>query len=237
MSVVITPSSIIQQAFQDLGVVVVGEAVSSAVQADAFLKYKALLSSTAEEGVMALSILTGTGVTSTGTDTYAMGLTGVGAPITTLLEPVRAISWKAKLSPFETGGRIASIQELRDAIKNSNGTGRTSALPEIVACTTNIPGAPSTILITLWPTPSASNAALTIDYWGVQTVPVNVGDAIAYNDGWEAYLVSNLALALAPQYARVSGITEALAVKARNSKEVIIQKNAAILALPMDKAA
>lgn len=228
MSVNVTPSDIITQAFQEIGVIVAGETISTAVQTDAFSVYKSLLSSLDNEGAMAITWRTASGTLTAATANYLAGVTGSGYPITTVVQPIRFVSWRCALGPIENAGSIVSLQALRDAAKN--GTGKISSLPEVVAASVDSPDGNATSIY-LWPTPATSGVILYVDYWGVGSVPANVSEVIAYPAGYQAMLVSNLALWLQPRYPRVGGIPEGLAAKAANSKQVIIQKNAAIQGL------
>jgi hypothetical protein len=72
---------------------------------------------------------------------------------------------------------------------------------------------------------------LQLDYYSPLPVFVAVGDAITLPEGYVRALEFNLAIELAPRYARVGGVDKALAANAQNSKEAIAAKNAQILGL------
>lgn len=220
-----TVASLIDKAFIDLGVIAVGESVSSAVQTDAFERLNQLLSSWSNEQVM-VHLQTHTafsGGVVAGTSSYTVGTAGA---LVTAARPVRIVAWTSVSGSFRRGGPVISFDELR--AKSQNDTARRSVLPEMVAADSGFPN----INIEIFPTPDTGPGTLSLDYWTPLVAFAAVGDTVTLPDGYEDALHFNLAVALAPHYNIGKSVArEVLLAKAQNAKAVIVAKNAAILGL------
>ncbi len=224
-----TAADIIDQAFIDLGVIQPGEAITAAMLANAFAVINQLLSSWSAEDLMAFNWYQQVLTLTAGTSAYTFGAAG---SLVSTARPVRIINWKSSISTnFANGGAVISFEEFRT--KNQNPTGRRSVLAEMVAADQNYPA----LNIEVFPTPDTSPGSLTLGYWGSITAFAATSTTVTLPDGYEEALHSNLAIALAPQYARVGGVTPELAALAQNSKAAIITKNAAILGKQQQQAA
>jgi hypothetical protein len=217
-----TVTDIINQAFEFLGVTQPGESVSSTVRTSAFNTLNQVISGASAEWPM-IYLLTHLNATiSAGTDLYTVGTAG---SIVTATRPVRITGWQSFSGNFQNGGRIVSFEELR--AKQQNNTGKVSVLAEMVAADQNFP----LINLQVYPIPATSPGTLRIDFWSAIPQYATVGDTVTLPDGYEQWLVSALGAALAPTYARVGGIPPAAAARIQNDKQIIVQKNAAILGL------
>jgi hypothetical protein len=213
---------IINEAFEDLGVIQPGEIISPTMQASAFLVFQQMYSSWAAEQTMAYLTVHKGFPLSPGTVAYTLG---AGGSLNAGVRVVRVTGWTASSGGFRNGGSILSLEAIHAQAKDV--IGRTSILPEAVGCD----GAFPLINLEVFPAPAANPGTLELDYYTPLIAPVNVADDITLPEGWEEALHFNLAIALSPQYARVGGVPPALMANAQNSKAVIVQRNAAILGL------
>ena len=217
-----TWTDVINEAFQDLGVIQPGEIISPTMQAAAFLVLKQMYSSWGAEQTMAyLTVHKGFSLTP-GTVAYTLG---AGGSLNAGVRVVRVTGWTAYSGGFRNGGQVLSLEAVHAQAKDV--IGRTSILPEAVGCDGSFP----LINLEVFPPPAAAPGTLELDYYTPLVAPVNLSDNITLPEGWEEALHFNLAIALSPQYARVGGVPPALMANAQNSKAVIVQRNAAILGL------
>ena len=235
MALPYTCLSVIEEAFQEIGVTVPGETLTSAMQAKGLAVIKGLISSTGVEGVMnptMISATPATGALAAGTTEYTVSGPAGGGSFTLAVAPVRLISWKCVLSGFVSAGSFMSMQAFREEVGKRINLAQTSVLPELIGAEQSYSGSSSTrYRIAVYPTPPVSPGTLTFDYYGAIDEPTATSNTLDYPDGWWDYLTSNLAINLAPSYPRVGGVPEALAARAKRSKEVIMQLNATIMGL------
>lgn len=216
-------SELITEAYEHLGVITPGETISSDQQAYGFLLLKQMYSVWSAEQVMAYLIYHQDFTLTAGTDKYTVG---TGGTLVATARPVRITSWQSSSGNISTSGLVVGFDELR--AKAQNATGKRSVLAEMVAADFNYPS----INIEVFPVPDTSPGTLGLDYYSPLIEFAAVGTDIAsLPDGFHQALAYNLAVALAPQFARVGGVTPELAANAQNSKAVIVQKNALILGL------
>ena len=215
-------SDIITEAFVDLAVIQPGETISSDMQANAFLVLKQMLSNWSVDQALAYLNVHGDFNLVAGTAAYTVGTTG---SLATAARPVRIVSWQSRSGNFSNGGACISFDEFR--AKQQNLTAKRSVLAEMVAADTGYP----TIAIEVFPVPDTSPGTLRLDYWTPVVEFASVGTTVNLPDGWEAAVHFNLAVQLAPQYARQTGITPELAANAKNTLAELKAKNAAILGI------
>ncbi len=215
-------SDIITESFVDLGVIQPGETISSDMLANAFLVLNQMWSSWSVERTVANVVYHQSFAIVPGTSKYTLGTAGT---LSASARPIRVTAWNSSFGNFSTGGPILDFDQFR--AKTLNATSRRSQLPELLAADQAYPN----INIEVFPPPDLSPGVLTLDYWGPVVPFAATNTTLNLADGYESALHYNLAVALSPQYARTSGITQELAANAQNSKSVIMQKNADILGL------
>lgn len=221
-------SDIIDQAFIDLGVIQPGETITAAMLANAFLVLKQMYSGWSADRLMAYLIYHQAFTLVAGTSKYTVGTTG---SLVATARPVAITGWQSAIGNISTGGVVMNFDEFR--AKYQNLTGKRSQLAEAVAADFLFPN----INIEVYPTPDTSPGTLTLDYYSPLVEFAATSTSLTLPDGYEAALHTNLALALAPQYARVGGVTPELLKAAQDAKAFIVQKNAAILGLSQAPAA
>lgn len=239
MAETFTGLEVIEEAFRELGVIVVGETLPTAIANSALKVLNGLLSSTWVETAMNPDMKTEAPAPNltAGIITYTVGQ-GPGGPDWILnYPPIRILSWRAASGSFRTSGLILPMQQFRDEVGRRPILAQASVLPELVGgeALQPITTSPATFTISyrleVWPTPATSPGTITLDYFSYQNTFALTSTTLIFPDGWFDYLTSNLALSLAPSYPRVGGVPEALAAKAQRSKGVLVDKNAAIQGL------
>ena len=221
-------SDIIAQAFLDLGVIQPGETVSSDMQANAFVVLNQMISNWSVDQALAYLNVHQAFTLTAGTATYTVGTAGT---LSTSARPLRVVSWKSQSGNFANGGPCLSFDEFR--AKQQNLTAKRSVLAEMVAADASYPS----INIEVFPVPDTSPGTLTLEFWTPVVAFASVGTTVTLPDGWEAAIHFNLAVQLAPQYARQTGITQELAANAQNTLNALKAKNAAILGIGAKEAA
>lgn len=210
-------SDIIQQAYEDIGVVQVGELVSPTLQTNGFLILNELLNSLSAEKYSVFTQLFGTYALQGGVSAYTLG---VGGSFGTSVRAQRAVSWSAVYFNFRTGGPILSFPEFQAAAVDPIGV--TSAIPKIVGADEAWP----LINVRVFPIPATGGSgSIEIAYWTVIQQFVAVGDTISLPPGYFQMLHWNLAVLLYPKYARVGGMPPEVAAMAQNSKLSLVQQN------------
>ncbi len=215
-------SDIITQSFVDLAVIQPGETISSDMQANAFLVLNQMWSQWSAERTMAYLVVHQTFTITAGTSKYTLGTAGT---LVASARPVQVTGWSQGSGNFSTGGDVLGFDEFRS--KTLNATGRRSVLAELMAADDGFPN----ITIELFPTPDTAPGSLTLDFTTPLVAFPATSTSLTLPDGYEAALHFNLAVALAPQYARANGITQELAANAQNTKASIVQKNAEIIGI------
>ncbi len=224
-----TVADLIDEAFIDLGYMQPGDSISPDMLGNAFRMINQLISSWGAERLVNPKLTHTTfPIISAGTSAYTMGTTGF---LTTTAVPIQVTGWTQNSGQFSTGGKIISFDEFR--AKTLNATARRSVLAELVAADQSYP----LITVEMFPTPDTAPGDLRLDYYMALAPFASTATTVDLPPGYELALHSNLAVALAPQYARSSGITPELAALAQNSKAVIVQKNAEILGIGQQAAA
>src|SRR5215472_8426075 len=135
-------SDIINEAFLDLGVITVNETISSAMQADAFMRLNQLLDSLNAEGLLVPNQVTQTFPTGVnglqaGVTAYTLGSGGVLAT-TGSLRAMKVTAWRAFYGGvLHGGGRVLSLAEFGEQAKQE--LGQVTAIPLIVGADTSYP--------------------------------------------------------------------------------------------------
>ncbi len=237
---IFTALSVIDEAFQELGVTVPGETLPASASAKGLLLLKSLLSSASAEGVVNPTLQTDVALSlAAGVPQYYVGNSSpAGATMIVNYPPVRILSWRCNSGSFYTSGKVMSMPDFRAEVGKRPTLAQASVLPEFVGVSSDWHGtASSTVGITMqlavFPVPATAPGLFYLDYYRALEIPSATGTNMDFPEGWFDFLSSNLALSLAPSYPRIGGVPEALAARAQNSKGVIVANNAAILGLPL----
>lgn len=224
-----TVAELISQSFVDLGVITPGETITTAMQTAAFLLLQQMMASLSVEQVMNYVVYHQTFSPVAGTAAYTVGTAGT---LVSTANPERITGWASVSGNLRNGGRIISFEEYHATVKDPLSS--RSVLAAVVAADQLWPS----INIRLWPTPDTSPGSLELDYYAPLPVFAAVGDTVTLPNGWQAMLHFNLAIALSPQYGRMGERhLKELAANAQNAKNVIAQKNAAVLGLQQQEKA
>jgi hypothetical protein len=213
-------SDLIFFSFLDLGAVAPGETLTAAEQADAFARLNMMLSSWSTEGLSAPSLFHGSFALTAGTNLYTLG---VGGALVTALRPIRVTGAQSVSGNFRMGMKVMSFDQFAQQV--SDPIASASVLAEVLAADGSFP----LINLRVHPMPAAAPGTLWLDYFAAIAQFVTVGDTVNLPDGWTDALHFNLAMALAPQYARAGGIDPTLEGKAQTSKGALNALNAEIL--------
>ncbi len=227
-----TVEQIVLEAFADLGVIQPGDDLSSTIKANALLIFQQMVESWNLERPMNLVTHFG-GNLIAGSASYSYG---PGGTMATGPVPLRVLSWTCKDGNYQTGGVILPYDEFRAKVQD--GSSKTAKLIEFMTADRGNIISGNLIRLEVWPTPAASPGGVTLETIFALTTPASLSTSLsAYGPGFEAAFHYNLAVALAPQYARTGGVTEELAANALNSKAIIVQASNEIQGLLQPKAA
>jgi hypothetical protein len=211
---------LIDQAFVDLNVIQVGEAITTAMRTDARNRFNQLLSSLSTEGLTAFNQTTGTFPLVSGLTNYTLG---VGGMFNIAVRAQRVTAWRATFGGIlSSGGRALSLEEFGASAMQAQPAGETAPIPKILGADTAYP----LINIRILPPPGASPGLLELAYWTpITQVTDFTADISGVPEGWQQMLHFNLAVALSSQYTR-GGISQELAANAQNSKASLVSQNA-----------
>lgn len=223
-----TWSDLITQAFIDVGYIRPGATITTTMRDAAFLILQQMISSLSNEQAMNYVAYHQGFTMVAGTSTYTVGASG--GTLTSTARPVRITGWQSVSGNYRNGGKIMGWDEFHATVKDPLATA--SVLAGAVAADQGYP----VINIVVFPTPAATPGTLYLDYYSPLTAPAAVGDAVTLPDGWDEMLHFNLAIALAPQYARGGEASKILAAMAANTKDAIAAKNAAAIGLVQQAA-
>lgn len=212
-------NDLIDQAFVDLGVIRPGENITTTMRTAAQVLFNELLSSLSTEGAMAYQQIMQAFSLTAGTTNYTLG-SGGNFATTGGLRAMKVTAWRAYYSGvLMGGGRVLSMEEFGTiAIQVA---GELSAIPKAVAADTAYP----LVNVRIFPPPSATPGTLELAYWTPITQIADFTVAVSLPDGWTDMLHFNLAISLAPQYARPGQSLEILASNATNRKASIVSQN------------
>lgn len=212
-----TWNELIDAAFVDLGTIQPGESITAAMRTDAQKRLNQLLSSLSTEGLSAFNQVRQAFSLTAGVTAYTLGIAGTFA---TGVRAMRATSWRAYYGGvLHDGGPILPLDQLGALSKQTNG--EVTSIPRAVGADTAYPS----INVRVFPPPSSSPGTLELGYWTPITQIADFTLAAGQPEGWEHMLHFNLAVGLAPQYAR-GGISPELAANAQNSKASLVSQNA-----------
>lgn len=217
-------SDIINEAFEDLGVIRPGETITSALQASAFLVLQQRWALNSLERAFVNTIKHQTLTVTAGTSLYTFG---TGGTLVATATPIRITGWASVSGAFRNGGRPVSHEEF--ALKVKDPIGGASVLITDLAADNAYPS----INVRVFPVPASSPGSLILDYWTVLTAFAAVSDSLAgLAPGYEEFLHNDLAIGLYPRYARAGAQSlQALVANASNAKGTIMALNASILGL------
>ncbi len=215
-----TWNEIIDAAFVDLGTIQPGMSITTAMRTDAQKRLNQLLSSLSTEGLSAFNQVKQPFQLLNGITAYTLGSGGTFGT-TGNLRALRVTSWRAYYAGvLHDGGPILPLDQFGAVAKQANG--EVSAIPKAVGADTSYP----LINVRVFPPPSSAPGTLELAYWTPITQVADFTVAANQPEGWEHMLHFNLAVALAPQYARQGGISPELAANAQNSKASLVSQNA-----------
>lgn len=221
-------SDLINEAFEDLGVLAVGETITTAEQTDAFLRLNQMIASWSREGLTVPQEAHGSFTLIQGVSDYTLGTGGIlvipspamrvtGASSKAFF--VGATAYTAVRQPC----RLISFDEFNATV--SNPLGISGVLVDTVAADRDSPN----INIRVHPTPNLiATTVLELNYWIAIPSFATVGDTVAFPQGYEHAIHNNLAVILYPMYGRPGGIDPVLAANAQNGKQALVQLNAEI---------
>jgi hypothetical protein len=213
-------SDIINQALMDIGGYAVGETMTSAEQADAFMRLNQMLDSWSREQLTLPNYLHTSFAMIAGTSVYTLGTAGT---LVTAAVPLRVTGAASVSGNFRSNCRVISFDQFASEV--SDPMSSTSVLANTVAADGSFPN----INIKVFPVPAAAPGTLWLDYWSAIAQFITVGDTLNLPAGWQDALHFNLAVRLYPQYARAGGIDPVLAANAQSSKGALVALNAQIL--------
>jgi hypothetical protein len=227
-------SDIINEAFLDLGTITVNEAISTAMQNDAFMRLNQLLDSLNAEGLLVPNQVTQTFATGSGTGlvagqtAYTLGSGGT-LPTTGSLRAMKVTAWRAYYGGvLYAGGRVLSMPEFGELAKQNEG--ELTAIPRIVAADTSYP----LINVRVFPPPSATPGSLELSYYTPIAQFALVSSSITLPQGFEDMLHWNLARRLYAQYPRPSNM-QMIWDMADRTKVALLTENA--MTAPQPQAA
>lgn len=213
-------SDIINQAFEDLGVIRPGETITGNLQASAFLALQQRWALNCLEKTFSTQWFHQTFGLNGGVSAYTVG---IGGALAATANPIEIVSWRSVSVAFESAGDIISFEEFDAKWQNFYSEG--SVLAKMVASDSGYP----LKTIRVAPVPATPPGNLILTYYGVMTQFATVGDALAFAPGYEDFLHNDLALALYPRYARAGAQSlQALQGNRQNALQVITALNARI---------
>lgn len=101
-------SDIINQAFEDLGVIRPGESISGSLQASAFLVLQQRWALNCLEKTFSTQWYHQTFVLTAGQSTYTVGM---GGSLVATANPIQIVSWRSVSGGFESSGAVISFDE------------------------------------------------------------------------------------------------------------------------------
>jgi len=215
-------SDIINQAFEDLGVIRPGESVSAALSASALLVLTQRWALNCMEKTFGVQWYHQTFTLTAGTSAYTVGLAG---SLTATAEPVQIVSWRSVSGNFESAGDVIGFEEF-DA-KWQNAHAEAAVLAKAVASDNAIPKG-----IRVAPVPATSPGSLILTYYAPMPAFSILSDAAPTQPGYQDFLHNDLAIALYPRYARAGAQSlQALGVNRQNALGIITALNARIQGL------
>lgn len=214
-----TAADLIHMSFADLGVIRVGETLSTGIQNDALIRLNTFVNSAAIQQVMSFLQKHTTYSLQSGVSRYTFG---VGGTFNTAARPQKATAWRALSGTFGSGGLVLTMEELQAQSKAA--FGETTSIPSLVGADTASP----LITVGVNPIPNSAPGTLELSYYSAITAFALLTTTLAsvgFPDGWEEFLHFNFAIALLPRYGRQGFKPDALIVNAQNAKEALANLN------------
>jgi hypothetical protein len=191
-------SDLITAAFEDVGLIQVGETITAAIQTDAFNRLNPLLDQLSAEGLTVPYQVAQTFNLQPATVAYTLGASGT-FQTSGSLRALKVTSWRAFFQGvLHSGGRVLSLAEFGEQAKQI--LGEQSAIPGIVGADTAYPN----LNVRVFPPPSSPAGSLELVYLTPLLNFFAAGDTINLPHGWILLLRSYLARDLFPQYGRPS---------------------------------
>lgn len=210
-------SDLINEAFLDIGMIQPGQAVTGAMQTDAFTRLNQMLASWSAEQLTVFDQRVTSFQLQAGIPTYTFG---VGGSFNPGVRAQKVTAWRASYgNVLMRGGRVLSLDEL-GAVATQE-AGEQTAVPKAVGADTSYP----LINVRIFPPPSSSPGQLELAYWVPIAAFATVGDTVNFPSGFEDALHFGLAVRLYHAYPRQGGIPPELAANAQNTKAAIVQQN------------
>ena len=232
-----TVQQIVNEAFFDLGAVASGAAPSISESNDGLLRLNQMLSSWSTEGATVFNQVMQLFALQNGVTAYQLG---PGGSWGTAQRAQKVTAWRANFGDMAKGGAPLSMaefgmaaaavnQQLAELAVRAALEGLTSGvfvplvapIPTVVGADTNFP----LINVRVAPTPSNAGAQIELAYWTPIAQFGALTDVVNLPQGFEDALHFGLAIRLAPQYARQTGVDPALAAMAQQTKAAIVQQN------------
>jgi len=221
-------TQIVELAFQDLGVVQSGETPSAAEMATALLKANQILVEWGTEELMNPTPGHGQFAITAGVFIYAMGL---GAIWATALRPIRIKGARAYTGNLVRGLKCSPMDQFHE--EQQSPFGETAMLPAALGWDNFA----TQINVELFPMPNTTSV-INVDYWAAApfTPFATLGDAVSLAQGLEPALQKALAVALYPQFPRLSAASlQSLASLAQNAKASVVAMNAASMGMSQNQ--
>lgn len=216
-------SDIINQSFEDLGVIRPGETISSNLQNSAFLVLQQLWALNCIEKTFGTQWYHQTFTITAGTSVYTVG---TGGSLASTADPVELVSWRSVSGSFESAGEIISFEEFDQKWQNINA--ESAVLAKAVASDGSVPS--KTIRIA--PVPASGPGSLILTYYALMPIMAILSDPAPTQPGYQDFLHNALAVELYPRYARTGAQSlQVLAANKQNALSVITALNARILGL------
>jgi hypothetical protein len=223
-------SDLITAAFEDVGLIAVGETIPTAIQTDAFSRLNQIIDLVSADGLTNPNQVTQTFNLSAGVTAYTLGSGGTLATFGGL-RALKVTAWRAFYQGIlHTGGRVLSLAEFGQQAKQI--LGEQSAVPGIVGADVAFP----LINVRVFPPPSFTPGQLELAY--LTPIPnfATVGDTVtSMAHGLVKFLRALLAQDLFPQYGRPA-MKDVVWDNVREAKQSLIVENAMSAPQPQPNA-
>lgn len=217
----ITVQNLIDNALLDLGQLAQGDSPNASETAQGLWKLNGLLTQFNADGLLMPGQSHDSFTLNAGVVSHTFGLGGLWA---TAYRPVRVVGVSFHTGNFYQGCRVMSFTEFRE--QTSSPTGRTDALPSLVAADNSSP-----IVMATWP-PTNAACTVDIDYWYALTLYTAATDVVDLPPGYYYCLQKQLAAELMPSYGVKGDIATEVAGLAKAAMDTLKQLNADITTKP-----
>lgn len=213
-----TWNDLVDQAFQDLGVIQPGMTTNgTSLQTTGQLYLNQLISSLSTEELTAFQQIKETFSLQVGVMAYTLGN---GGSFNTGVRAQKVTAWRGSFGTIlSRGGRILSFSEFDSAAQLLGG--EQAAIPAIVGADTAYP----LINVRVFPPPSNSPGVIELAFFTPLQQIVDFGQVPQLPDGWSSMLHFGLAVALYAIYARPGQTIDVLAANFQNAKAEVVAQN------------